>query len=141
MSAKTASWLDTSAILALFLAEPGYETVRSLIAEAGAGQRTVCLSQISLLEIAASVMREYGEPVAREDLRLLAELPIQVRAPTDADCIAAGFLRAQHRLSTADAIIATQARQLDAELVHKDPEFESVPGLRQHRLPYKPRRR
>jgi hypothetical protein len=25
----------------------------------------------------------------------------------------------------------------EAELVHKDPEFESVVGLRQRRLPYK----
>ncbi len=51
----------------------------------------------------------------------------------------AGWLRGRHKLSTPDAIIAVQAMAADAELVHKDPEFESVPGLKQKRLPYKRR--
>jgi len=41
------------------------------------------------------------------------------------------------QISTADAIIATQAITNDAELVHKDPEFEAIVGLHQQQLPYK----
>ncbi|MGC2166104.1 MAG: hypothetical protein WA632_08835 [Gallionella sp.] len=37
----------------------------------------------------------------------------------------------------ADAWIAAAALELDATLVHKDPEFENLPGLRKERLPYK----
>jgi predicted nucleic acid-binding protein len=51
--------------------------------------------------------------------------------------VEAGLLRSRAKLSTADAIIAIQAMAADAELVHKDPEFESAAGLKQRRLPYK----
>ena len=137
MSAKTASWLDSSAILALFVAEPGFETVRALIAEAAKGRREIHIAQISLAEIANSVSRDYDEATAREDIRLLRELAVTIDAPTDEQYVEAGLLRSHAKLSTADAIIAIQAMAADAELVHKDPEFESVAGLKQHRLPYK----
>jgi ribonuclease VapC len=138
---KSISWLDSSAILALFWAEPGHEHVTHLLEQAQAGKRTLYASQLSLTEVAASVARSFNETMARDDLRLLREMPLGICAPTDDQCVAAGLLRAQHRLSTADAIIATQAVDARAELVHKDPEFEAVPGLNQHRLPYKTRRR
>ncbi len=40
-------------------------------------------------------------------------------------------------MSLADAWIVAAALELDAVLVHKDPEFEQVAGLRQEQLPYK----
>jgi PIN domain. len=137
VSAKTASWLDSSAILALFLAEPGFETVRALLAEAAKDRREIHVAQISLTEIANCVSRDYDEPTAREDIRLLRELAVSIDASTDEQCIEAGLLRSRAKLSTADAIIAIQAMAADAELVHKDAEFESVVGLKQRRLPYK----
>ena len=140
MSAKTVNWLDSSAVLALFLAEPGFEIVRGILAEAAKGRREVRVAQISLTEIANSVCRDYDEATAREDLRLLRELAVIIDPPTNEQCVEAGLLRSRVKLSTADAIIAIQAMAAGAELVHKDPEFESVLGLRQRRLPYKTRR-
>jgi predicted nucleic acid-binding protein len=137
VSAKTASWLDSSAVLALFLAEPGFETVRALLAEAAKGRREIHIAQISLAEIVNSVTRDYDEATAREDIRLLRELAVNIVAPTDEQCVEAGLLRSHAKLSTADAIIAIQAIAAEAELVHKDPEFDSVPGLKHRRLPYK----
>lgn len=139
MSAKTVSWLDSSAILALFLAEPGFDIVRAVFAEAGKGRREVRIAQITLLEIANSLCRLYDEATAREDIRLLKELALIIDTPTDAQCIEAGLLRSAIGLSTAGALIAVQAMAADAELVHKDPEFEAVIGLKQRRLPYKRR--
>src|SRR5438093_11988500 len=124
MPSNNASWLDTSALLALFLAEPGFETVRALLAEAGAGRRTVYVAQISLTEIASSVSRDYDDATAREDIRLLRELAVSIEPPGDEQCVEAGLLRSRVKLSTADALIATQAMGIDAELVHKDPEFD-----------------
>ncbi|MGC2166101.1 MAG: PIN domain-containing protein [Gallionella sp.] len=49
----------------------------------------------------------------------------------------AASVKATHPLSLADAWIAAAALQLDATLVHKDPEFENLPGLSEERLPYK----
>ncbi len=141
MRAKTVSWLDSSAVLALFLAEPGFEIVRATLAEAARGKCEVRVAQISLTEIANSVCRDYDEATAREDIRLLKELAVQIEAPTDQQCVEAGLLRRSVKLSTADAIIAIQAMAAGAELVHKDPEFEPVIGLKQRPLPYKRRTR
>jgi predicted nucleic acid-binding protein len=50
----------------------------------------------------------------------------------------AGELKARHRLSVADAWIAALARERDAMLVHKDPEFEQIGAmLKMMTLPYK----
>ncbi|MBA3962181.1 MAG: PIN domain-containing protein [Chthoniobacterales bacterium] len=137
MNVKTVNWLDSSAVLALFLAEPGFETVRGILAEAAKSKCEVRIAQISLTEIANSVCRDYDETTAREDIRLLRELAVTIEAPTDDQCLEAGLLRRSVRLSTADAIIAVQAMAAGANLVHKDPEFEHVIGLGQHPLPYK----
>jgi ribonuclease VapC len=40
----------------------------------------------------------------------------------------AGRLKATHRLSVADALIAAVADMHDATLVHKDPELEALRG-------------
>jgi predicted nucleic acid-binding protein len=47
---------------------------------------------------------------------------------------AAARLKARGGLSLADAWIASLALMYDAELLHKDPEFERVEGLRSKRL-------
>jgi predicted nucleic acid-binding protein len=111
--------------------------VRALLAEAGAGKRKVHVAQISLAEIANSISREYDDATAREDIRLLLELAVNIEPPTDDQCIEAGLLRSRVKISTADAIIAIQASAIDVELVHKDPEFDAVPNLKHRRLPYK----
>jgi predicted nucleic acid-binding protein len=49
----------------------------------------------------------------------------------------AAAVKACFPLSLADAWIAAAALQLDAVLVHKDPEFEKVTGLKLESLPYK----
>jgi predicted nucleic acid-binding protein len=47
-------------------------------------------------------------------------------------------LKARHPISIADALIAAYALQLDAILVHKDPEYDALAGtLRMEPLPYK----
>lgn len=135
---KTASWLDSSAVLTLLQEEPGTETVTALLEAAEKGRTTLLLSTVSLTEIVSALARAFGENAARDDLRLILEMPVEIRSPTRDDCIAAGGLRAQFRLSTAHAIIAAQARAAGAELVHKDPELEAVPELKQRKLPYKP---
>lgn len=141
MNAKSVNWLDSSAVLALFLAEPGFEIVRGLLADAAKGKRQIYVAQISLTEIAHNVCRDYDEATAREDIWLLKELAVSIEAPSNTECLEAGLLRSRVKLSTADAIIAVQAMVFDAELVHKDPEFEAIIGLKQRRLPYKPKTR
>ena len=130
-------WLDSSAVLAWYRAEAGSEEVARIVTAATEKEAPVSMSQISLLEIAKAVADEHGESAARQNLRLLRELAVAFVPATDEQWIAAGLLRTHANLSTADAIIATQAMDAGAMLVHKDPEFDAVPGLKHRRLPYK----
>jgi predicted nucleic acid-binding protein len=130
-------WLDSSAVLAWYRGEAGSEDVARIVTAATEKEEPVSMSQISLLEIAKAIADERGESAARQNLRLLRELAVAFVPATDEQCVAAGLLRSYARLSTADAIIAIQAMAADVELVHKDPEFESVAELKQRRLPYK----
>lgn len=141
MKEKTVSWLDSSALLALLYGEAGTDTVGALLEEAGRGRAKVYFSTVTLTEVLSSLCKTHGENAAREELQVILSIPAQVEAPSRDDCVAAGWLRGRFKFSTADAIIAVQAIAANAELVHKDPEFEEVPGLRQHRLPYKRRAR
>jgi len=52
--------------------------------------------------------------------------------------LTAGRLKAEHRVSFADALIAAFALRTGAILVHKDPEYDALDGvLDMERLPYK----
>jgi predicted nucleic acid-binding protein len=52
--------------------------------------------------------------------------------------LTAGRLKADHRVSLADAVIAAFAIRRAAVLMHKDPEFEALTGLLpMESLPYK----
>lgn len=137
MKEKTASWLDSSAVLALIYGEAGMNIVRELLEESERGRVTVYLSVVTLTEVISSLSKTHGESVARDELQVVLSLPAQIDPPTRGQCAEAGWLRARHKLSTADAIIATQSMAAGAELVHKNPEFEPMCGLKQRRLPYK----
>ena len=113
------------------------DIVRRLLEQAERQTITVYLSAVSLAEIVSSIVKSHGDEIARDDLRLVLEMPVQIESPTWEQCAAGGWLRAGHKLSTADAVIAAQALAANAELVQKDPEFDRVPGLKHRRLPYK----
>jgi predicted nucleic acid-binding protein len=49
----------------------------------------------------------------------------------------AAVVKSRGKISVADAWVAGLALLMDAELVHKDPEFEAVSDLRVVQLPYK----
>lgn len=137
MSEKTASWLDSTAVLTLLYAEPGMDVVRRLLEQAEREVITVYLSALSLTEVVSSIANTHDEEIARDVLRIVLEMPVQIEVPSQDQCTHGGWLRARHKLSTADAIIAAQAIATNAELVHKDPEFDQIPGLKHRRLPYK----
>jgi predicted nucleic acid-binding protein len=52
--------------------------------------------------------------------------------------LSAARIKAQHRLSVADAMIAAYSLQQNAVLMHKDPEYSPLIGLmHQENLPFK----
>jgi predicted nucleic acid-binding protein len=129
--------LDTSALLCLIEDEEGADEVERILRTAGRrGNVFVCF--ISLMEFYYINHQERGEAAAQERYTLLRELPVQI-VESDLELgLTAGRIKANHRLSVADAWIAAAAERVSAVLVHKDPEFEALKDLvRLQNLPYK----
>ena len=119
--------LDTSAILAHYLREPGASEVNAILAR---GPDAAGLSPISVVELrgrladlaidadeAGRVLKFYTEtlttalPLTRET----ADVAIELRATT------------RPRLPLVDSLIAASARQHGAILVHRDPHMAAIP--------------
>jgi predicted nucleic acid-binding protein len=129
--------LDTSALLALRDDEPGADRVADLLAEAASGRRLVLACFITEMELWYRVWKDEGEPAGRAAHAACRALPIQWVHESPALLARAVAVKAQHPLSLADAWIAATALEADAVLLHKDPEYERLPGLKEERLPYR----
>lgn len=130
--------LDTSAILAYIEDEDGADDVDRILIEAEAGRANVLISFISLTELFYITRREVGEEKALERVQLIRALALRIYESDENINIAAGRLKADHRISLADAYIAALCQHHRGVMVHKDPEFEQLASLiRELRLPYK----
>ena len=128
--------LDTSAVLALRGDEAGADRVEQILRDAKEGRARVLLSFMSRMEILYRVTAEEDEEAARSALRLLEASAIRWVSCDEEILEAAARIKARGGLSVADAWIAATTLRYEAVLVHKDPEFESLEGLRQERLPH-----
>ncbi len=64
----------------------------------------------------------------------IKKFPVHWLHSDEALCASAAELKAQHKLSLADAFLAASARQLGAVLLHKDPELAALGSLVQQEL-------
>lgn len=126
--------LDTSAIFTLLEDEEGAERVETLLR-----RETILLPFLVLLETYYITLQEQTEDVADKRYALLKQLPAVVLWEVDEPTLlTAGRLKAEHRLSLADALIAAFALRHQAILVHKDPEIAALTETVQlEALPYK----
>jgi predicted nucleic acid-binding protein len=133
--------LDTSAILAFTDNEEGADEVQQLLEAARARQCVIDVYAISLMEIAYITEREQGEDDAARLVALVKAWPITWVYPDEKTLLQAAKLKAAHRLSVADALIAAVAKLAPATLVHKDPEFAALASqIVLRSLPFKPTR-
>jgi len=133
--------LDTSAILAYIEDEDGAEDVEELLIKAENKKVFVYVPFITLTEVFYISMEEKGEKEAFKRVHLIQSLAVGIVESSESITLTAGKLKATNRISFADAYIAAISKELNAVLVHKDPEFENVrPPLKQYKLPYKPKR-
>ena len=134
VSASQHYLLDSSAVLALIEEEPGAERVAKLLRTGRA-----ILPWIALLEVRYITLQECGAMEAERRQSYLLAIPSLVDWAVDAALLAqAAIFKAGLRLSFADSLIAAYASKHEAVLVHKDPEFDSLPpGLIREALPFK----
>lgn len=129
--------LDTSAWFALIEDEPGADLVQEILEKARAGEAVVLVSFMSFMGVYYITLQERDQSEAQARVDLMAALPVLRVESTVALSILAAELKANHRLSVADAWIAALAKERNAILVHKDPEFEQVEAMIQVlKLPY-----
>jgi predicted nucleic acid-binding protein len=84
------------------------------------------------------LQEEQGERAAQKSYLEIKQLPMNVIESDEQLGLAAAGFKAGYKLSVADAWVAATAQRLQATLVHKDPEFESLENvLVLHPLPYK----
>ena len=116
--------LDTSALIAMIEAEDGGQRVRDLLAK-----ETVFIPFVALLELRYITLRERGQ--AEADLRYAALKQTRARILWEVDesiLLTAARLKANHRISIGDALVAAFALANNAVLVHKDPEMSLLSG-------------
>lgn len=131
---KSVYLLDTSAILTLLEDEEGAQRVESLLR-----REEVLLPFLALLETYYITLQEQSEDVADKRYALLKQLSATILWNVDEPTLlTAGRLKANYRLSLADALIAAFAVRHGAVLVHKDPEMAALSKIVQlETLPYK----
>ena len=129
--------LDTSAILTVLNQEDGLETVVELLDEAKAGQASVYLPFMALMELEYLLLRKISAEETEYLLTLVQAWPVQVVESSEAWRRQAAAMKAQTPLSVTDAWNASLALWRNAQLVHKDSEYEQVPRLLILTLPYK----
>ena len=125
--------LDTSALLAHVLGEPGADEVDRLIQT---GQSFV--AAVTWLELR---VRLQGLPDSAEVIRLYEE-ELGTVDVTRQSAVAAFEIRREtpERLPLVDSLIAGAAKARDFELIHRDGHMAAIPAglLRQRLLPDKP---
>jgi predicted nucleic acid-binding protein len=130
--------LDTSALFTFIEDEEGADIVEKALR-----QQETLIPWPVLLEMYYITLQEEGQPEADKRLALIKQLKVHLLYDLDeATLLTAARLKAQHRVSLADAIIAAYAVRHGAMLMHKDPEFESLSGsLTLKTLPHKSNRK
>ena len=126
--------LDTSALLALRDDEDGAERVALLLQSAQDGESRCLVCFMSRMEVLYRVWKDESERNGRLADAQLQSLPITWVPCSDALLEQAAAIKANHRLSVADAWIAAAAQREGAVLVHKDPEFRALDQVAQEWL-------
>lgn len=121
--------LDSFALLAYLEDESGAARVKALLRLASQGKAQLFISHISLGELLYIIERERGLAQAQLALNFVEQWPITQIEATRERIFAAAHIKAQHRLSYADAFVAALAIEMDAVILTGDREFQSIEEL------------
>ncbi len=128
--------LDSYALLAYFRNEDGGEKVGQLLQEAAAGKHELHMTCINAGEVFYMAWRKNGADKAALVWKALQQFPLHI---TDIDLTLthkAALLKANNKLSFADAFAAALAIKKKATLITGDDEFESLKGETNFKVKY-----
>lgn len=117
--------LDTSALLSFIEDETGADRIEQALK-----QPTTLVPWPVLLETHYVTLQKRGQAEADRRIALIKQLKVEILWGMDeSTLLTASKLKAERRVSLADAIIAAFAIRRGAVLMHKDPEFDALTGL------------
>jgi ribonuclease VapC len=126
--------LDSYAVLAFFRNEPGGQEVKQLMIQAANDECTLWMSTVNAGEVYYMTKRKENAAKAALAWRQLQQLPIAFSDVNMELAFNAATLKADFKLSYADAIAASLSIQQKAILVTGDAEFENIRSVKGFRL-------
>jgi len=121
--------LDACALIALLNEErgKGYETVKNLLLRAVAGEVTLCMSLVNLVEVYYRFIQLSDIETAAAIMQPVKSLPIKfIHDITDDIYYEAALCKARYPMSLADAFLCATAKCFSATIVTKDKEIKPV---------------
>jgi uncharacterized protein len=118
--------LDSSALMAFFEGRAGAEKVEEILAQAVDRKHWLYMSVVNWGEVYYSVWRAHGEKLAREKIKEIAQLPIEIVGVDMELAEIAARLKAEHNLPYADCFAASVAHERRASLVTTDKDLDVV---------------
>jgi predicted nucleic acid-binding protein len=118
--------LDSYAVLTYLKEEPGWQKVRCALWAAMRRQTALYLSSVNLGEIYYIVYRENGPALADQALALIKLWPVNVVPADSSLALIAGRMKAENRISYADAYVVATALKKKAVILTGDREFKEV---------------
>ena len=113
--------LDASALIAFLNNENGALKVERILKNVKKENTIISMCQINLLEVYYGIYRAEGKKTAQDILSKIKELPIQFLDNISNEAFfEAGRLKAQYRISLADAIALAEAKINNAYLITAD---------------------
>jgi predicted nucleic acid-binding protein len=128
MSVGSVAVVDSWAALAFLRKEGSADaTMRRYLKRADSGNVRLLMNVVNLGEVYYRMIQLAGEDNADEHLRLLRKLPIEMVPVRESLALEAGRIKAQHRISFADAFAVATARVEHGTVLTGDPEILALP--------------
>jgi len=121
--------LDTFAVLTYLKEEPGWQKVRDLLWDAFKEKHALFLSTVNYGEIYYIIYRENGAALADQIMSYLRLWPVKLVAANEDLALVAGRMKAENKISYADAYVIATALSKRTAIVTGDAEFKSVQDL------------
>lgn len=122
--------LDTYAVIAFLLKEEGGKTVKRILEYIKEKSVKIYLNEINLGDVYYRIWKNEGESIGKEALNSCLSLPIKLITVDREIILHAAEIKAQNRVSYADAFCIATAKEKQAQILTGDPEFTSIEGIK-----------
>ncbi len=125
--------LDSYALLAFFRNEKSADTISQMLTETAEGKHHLYMSYINVGEVFYMAYRKDGPAKAALVWKAMHQFPISLIEIDSIHTLKAAIIKAQYKLSFADAFAATLTITKKATLITGDAEFNvllSEPGFK-----------